>query len=299
MTTNITDTSELQALAARHGLQIRGPLTLNEVGLDYRVAIATAEDGVRWVLRVPRRAEVSAKVEKEAQVLAMLRAHLPFNVPNWRVATPELVTYPMLEDSTAIIVHPNAAPEWIIAQDSEAFVKSLAVAIAALHAVPIASAEAAGMIVRTPEQARQKVADDIDRVRRELAVNEGRLLRWQRWLDDDSSWPDFCVVVHGDLYVGHVLVDHTEHVTGMIDWSEARVDDASIDMISHLMAFGEAGLSKLIHEYEAAGGRVWPRMAHHITERLATSPVTYALFGLESGDAEHLATAKAQLAAEE
>ncbi len=66
------DTSQLYALAARHGLKLHGPLTVNELGLDYRIVIATVDDGRRWVLRIPRRAEVSAKVEPEARVLAML-----------------------------------------------------------------------------------------------------------------------------------------------------------------------------------------------------------------------------------
>lgn len=144
-------------------------------------------------------------------------------------------------------------------QDSEVFAESFATALAALHAVPISAAVDAGMLIRTPTQARQKVADDVDRVRREFVVNDKRLHRWQRWLDDDSSWPDFSVVVHGDLYVGHVLIDNTERVSGMIDWSEARVDDPAIDMAAHLMVFGEEGLAKLLLTYEAAGGRVWPR----------------------------------------
>ena len=59
------DTSQLYALAARHGLKLHGPLTVNELGLDYRIVIATVDDGRRWVLRIPRRAEVSAKVEPE------------------------------------------------------------------------------------------------------------------------------------------------------------------------------------------------------------------------------------------
>ncbi len=53
------DTSQLYALAARHGLKLHGPLTVNELGLDYRIVIATVDDGRRWVLRIPRRAEVS------------------------------------------------------------------------------------------------------------------------------------------------------------------------------------------------------------------------------------------------
>lgn len=181
-------------------------------------------------------------------------------------------------------------------QDSEVFAESFATALAALHAVPISAAVDAGMLIRTPTQARQKVADDVDRVRREFVVNDKRLHRWQRWLDDDSSWPDFSVVVHGDLYVGHVLIDNTERVSGMIDWSEARVDDPAIDMAAHLMVFGEEGLAKLLLTYEAAGGRVWPRLAHHIAERLAFGAVTYALFALDSGNEEYLAAAKAQLA---
>ncbi|MCW6989995.1 hypothetical protein NYV46_26485 [Escherichia coli] len=58
------------------------------------------------------------------------------------------------------------------------------------------------------------------------------------------------------------------------------------------------GLAKLL-TYEAAGGRVWPRLAHHIAERLAFGAVTYALFALDSGNEEYLAAAKAQLAAAE
>lgn len=71
--------------------------------------------------------------------------------------------------------------------------------------------------------------------------------------------------------------------------SECRVDDPTIDLTAHLLVFGEEGLQKLLDAYAAAGGRGWPKMAHHIAERLAYSPVTYALFGLESGDAGHLA----------
>ncbi|WP_435051000.1 hypothetical protein, partial [Escherichia coli] len=41
------DTSQLYALAARHGLKLHGPLTVNELGLDYRIVIATSDDARR------------------------------------------------------------------------------------------------------------------------------------------------------------------------------------------------------------------------------------------------------------
>ncbi len=282
-------------LAARHGLKLEGPLSVNELGLDYRIVTGADVGGTRWVLRIPRRDDMQQKVEAEARILGLLRRQLPFAVPDWRIATAELIAYPMLTDSTALIVTPGEEPKWVISQTSEAFALSFAKALAALHAVPVEDARAAGMTVRTPAESRSKAAADIDRVRRELPVSEALLARWQRWLDDDGLWPEWCAVIHGDLYVGHVLVDAEERVTGMIDWSEARVDDPAIDMVSHLMVFGEAGLQKLLRDYEAAGGRLWPRIAEQVAERMAAYPVGYAIFALETGDAGHLAAAKAQL----
>lgn len=120
------DTSQLYALAARHGLKLHGPLTVNELGLDYRIVIATVDDGRRWVL-------------------AMLKNRLPFAVPDWRVANAELVAYPMLEDSTAMVIQPGSStPDWVVPQDSEVFAESFATALAALHAVPISAAVDAG-----------------------------------------------------------------------------------------------------------------------------------------------------------
>ncbi|STE22488.1 macrolide 2'-phosphotransferase I [Escherichia coli] len=67
------DTSQLVRTCSPTWLKLHGPLTVNELGLDYRIVIATVDDGRRWVLRIPRRAEVSAKVEPEARVLACSR----------------------------------------------------------------------------------------------------------------------------------------------------------------------------------------------------------------------------------
>ncbi len=44
-----------------------------------------------------------------------------------------------------------------------------------------------------------------------------------------------------------MLIDNTERVSGMIDWSEACVDDPAIDMAAHLMVFGEEGLAAPPH----------------------------------------------------
>ncbi len=93
------------------------------MSLGRRGSIATVDDGRR------------------RRVLAMLKNRLPFAVPDWRVANAELVAYPMLEDSTAMVIQPGSStPDWVVPQDSEVFAESFATALAALHAVPISAA---------------------------------------------------------------------------------------------------------------------------------------------------------------
>jgi len=50
-------------------------------------------------------------------------------------------------------------------------------------------------------------------------------------------WPPISVLVHGDFYAGHILVDKKGQITGIIDWSEAKVNDPSIDFARHQVFF--------------------------------------------------------------
>ncbi|AGA28015.1 macrolide 2'-phosphotransferase [Singulisphaera acidiphila] len=289
----------IAALARRHGLAPVGGIEWNDLGLDFRAAFTTDEEGTDWVLRIPRRPDVWPRAENEARVLDLLKGRLPVEVPDWRIATPDLIAYPRLAGTTAVTVDPvTKEPTWNIAKDNPAFVESFARTLAALHGIDPAEAAAAGLKVSSPEEARRAFADDLDRVKREIGIGESLWRRWRTWLDDDASWPPFTTLVHGDLHVGHVLVDETSRATGLLDWTEAEVSDPAIDFIFHLMGFGESGLERLLDEYEAAGGRTWPGLRRHVDERLAAFPIKYALFALTSGQDERLAAIKEQLGAD-
>ncbi|SIO56559.1 macrolide phosphotransferase [Singulisphaera sp. GP187] len=291
-----SDKEAVAALARRHGLTPIGEIELNDLGLDFRAAFTTDEDDTDWVLRIPRRPDVWPRAENEARVLALLKGRLPVEVPDWRIVTPELIAYPRLAGTTAVTVDPaTKEPTWNIDKDNPAFVASFARTLAALHGIDPAEAAAAGLPVSSPEEARRAFAADLDRVKREIGIGDSLWHRWRTWLDDDASWPPFTTLVHGDLHVGHVLVNETSHATGVLDWTEAEVSDPAIDFIFHLMGFGEPGLERLLNEYEAAGGRTWPGIRRHIGERLAAFPIKYALFALLSGADEHLAAVRTQL----
>jgi len=68
-----TRITEVVELAAAHGLAIAAAsVRFNEAGLDYEVVFALNQSGQNWVLRIPRRADVSAKIGDEAVILALL-----------------------------------------------------------------------------------------------------------------------------------------------------------------------------------------------------------------------------------
>ncbi|VDB02115.1 mph(A)_2_U36578 [Klebsiella pneumoniae] len=136
------------------------------------------------------------------------------------------------------------------------------------------------MLIRTPTQARQKVADDVDRVTRVRGERQAPppvALARRRFVV-----ARFSVVVHGDLT--WAMCSSTTRSASADDRLGRPALMTLPSTWPHLMVFGEEGLAKLLLTYEAAGGRVWPRLAHHIAERLAFGAVTYALFALDSGN---------------
>jgi len=289
---------DLQQLALQQGLSAPVTLTgLSEQGLDFRVAFARDGQGQCWVLRQPRHQAMGEQIQAEARILAFLKASdLPFAVPDWQRVSAELVAYPLLPEPTAYAFDfETQALHWAINQHDPAFVSSLGQALAALHAIPITAAQAAGLRVNTPAACRQQAWHDFEQVQQALGMHPERSQRLLAWLQDDSCWPDFSVLVHGDLHPGHLLVNPQAQVTGMIDWSEARVDDPVLDLVFQLMLFGQVGLQSLVQVYAQAGGITWPGLTRHAAGRLLASPLSYGLYALKYQHPEHVTMARAQL----
>ncbi|MBB5207296.1 macrolide 2'-phosphotransferase [Chiayiivirga flava] len=289
--------ADVLGVALRHGLRLSGDrLTIVETGLDFRVALAQDQDGVDWVLRLPRRPGVMQHTAREQRLLRLIATRVPFAVPDWKIRSDELIAYPCLPGQQAVTLDPQTLkPRWHFERDSARYRQSFAAALAALHGVDAEAVTRIGFKPMTEDRLRRSTFEDMLRVQQELGVADALWRRWQAWLDDDDAWPTQAVLVHGDLHVGHVFVDEAACVRGIIDWSEARLADPAFDFMLHLLGFGAASLDALIADYAAAGGRVWPQMARHVAERLAAYPVQYALFALDSGDATHLAAVRERL----
>lgn len=287
------------ALAAAHGVHLSADdASVTEAGLDYRVVMATEVTGRRWVLRLPRRPDVTDGMASEARTLDLVAPVLAGDgvaVPDWRVRTARLIAYPALPGAPGLSLTSAGEPVWHMDPASPDYARRLGRLLARLHSITPEQARAAGVEVRTPEQVRRAWAEDLARVRAEFTVAPALSAAWAAWLDDGSCWPDRTVMTHGEIYPAHVLLDDTGAITGVLDWTTARVDDPARDLAAQYGAAGEEMLDATLAAYEQAGGHVHPGLAAQARHLWDASAVGYALYALTTRGPAELAAAAALL----
>ncbi len=290
------DARQILELAASHGLELkRESLSANEAGLDYRVVMALDMGDTQWVLRIPRREDVSAKLGEERAILDFIRPRLGVPVPHWQVAERNLIAYRALPGRPGLTLDPAPGePVWHFNRESQVYARQFGELVARLHAISTREAEQAGLKVETPDQVRAGWASDIARVRNEFDVADELVRRWERWLGDDSYWPRQVVVTHGELYPAHVLLAPDDTITGVLDWTTAKVGDPARDFMFQRM-LGDSAFDTAVDAYVKAGGTVWDRLGDHCKELLAAGPIGYALYALMTGQQVHRDAAAAQL----
>jgi macrolide phosphotransferase len=293
-------TSELDAtfidLAMSHGLAVEpASLRVEEAGLDYRVAFCRATDGVDWVLRMPRRPDVSAKVPEERRILELVRDELPVAVPDWRICSDTLIAYPLLPGRPGLTLDPvTQTPIWHFEPTSPQYARAIGEFIAALHRISPERARDAGLVVQSMDEVREEWNSHLKRVLAQFDVNATLAQRWRRWLDDEDYWRDRATFTHGELYPAHVLIDDQCNIQGVLDWTTAKVGDPAADFVFQYM-MGLEVFEQTVAAYEAAGGAKHPMFAERCARLTSASALNYALFALTSGEPEHLEAARTQL----
>jgi macrolide phosphotransferase len=294
------DMKQVIEIAKKHNLILKEEtMQFNESGLDFQVVFALDESGIDWVLRLPRREDVMPRTKVEKQALDLVNKYVKsFQVPNWIIYTNELIAYKKLDGVPAGTIDHNIGNyvwEIDINNVPPSFHMSLGRVLAELHSIPNDKATEFGLIVQTPEEARKSMKQRMNNVKTKFGVGEKLWNRWQSWVNDDEMWPKKTGLIHGDVHAGHTMIDKEANVTGLIDWTEAKVTDISNDFVFNYKAFGEEGLEALIIAYKEAGGYYWPKMKEHIIELVAAYPVSIAEFAIVSGVEEYVQMAKKAL----
>lgn len=284
-------------LARQHGLELEpASLQHNEMGLDFRVTIGRTTEGESWVLRVPRRPDVMERTAGEAAVLQLVRPALTAAVPDWQIHTDTLIAYPLLAGRPGLTLDAAGSPVWHIDPSSTGYAESLGELISQLQSISTAAAEGAGTTVVSPDEVRARWQRDLDRVGAEFTIAADLHRRWQRWIDDDSYWPSWSALSHGEIYPAHTLVDDDDRIVGVLDWTTAEVGDPARDFTLQHSAASADAFAITLDRYRAGGGRPWPRLADHCTELHSASALAYGSYALLTGEAEHRDAAAALLA---
>ncbi|UOQ48736.1 macrolide 2'-phosphotransferase [Gracilibacillus caseinilyticus] len=285
--------------ARKYGLEVKvDTISFNESGLDFLVAYAQDTEGEEWVLRLPRRDDVMPRTVVEKKALDLIDKHASFQVPVWSIYEDDLIAYKKLTGIPAGTIDPeiqNYVWEMDYKNVPEQFHQTLANVLASLHTLPTEEALEAGLSVQSAEEARLSMMERMEKVKAQFGVSESLWNRWQLWVNNKELWPVNTGLTHGDVHAGHTMIDKNVNVTGLIDWTEAKVTDVSTDFVFQYQAFGEEALDKLISYYKQAGGIYWPTMKEHIMELSAAYPVAIAEFAITSGLEEYEQMAKGAL----
>ncbi|GAB2668545.1 macrolide 2'-phosphotransferase MphK [Saccharopolyspora gloriosae] len=281
-------------VARTHGLDVRVD-EVNETGWDFRVHLATARDGTRWVLREPRRAGVAARLPAEGRLLEVLRPRLPVELPRWEIRAPDLVAYRRLSGEPLAAEDPLTLDVDFGTADEDYLVR-LGEVIAALHGTPPHLLASTGVEAGGPRALRAEIDAELAEGVALLPVPEHRARRWRNWLADDRYWLGAGVPVHRDLSPNHTLVDGAGRLVGLLDWADAAIDDPAQDFAAPCAAFGPDGLRRLLTAYTAAGGNARESLHEHVVELAEfRRTVSLGLHGLRAGQARFVDLARSRL----
>jgi len=287
---------------------VRARLLESDGDLDEAVVEDAA--GARWVVRAPRRAAAGAALEREIALLGALArsgAHtLPFGVPSVAgsaalpeggraVVLPQPVGRPV--DLGALLPGPGTAA-------------SLGRAIAAVHELPPAVVEDAGLPVYEATDYRDRRLTELDRAAATGEVPPRLLGRWERALEDVGRWRFSPTVVHGDLVSDHVLVaedldapdgagaaSDTLVVSALVGWGEAKVADPADDLAWLAAGASEEALESVMESYALARTETPDRHVAFRARLAGELALTrWLLHGVHLDDAEVVSDAARMLA---
>lgn len=192
-----------------------------------------------YVFRFPRRAVAVSILETEYRVLPQIASLLPIAIPLplWRGLPAAdfpwpFVGYEMMPGSTACGLNLNNA-------DRDKLTEPLASFLLALHRIPISSDLSACLPGDLLDRLKiERIAPIIEKNLRELAdlkLLEGaeQLVSLARAIAKElqnSPGDKQTLLVHGDLYSRHLLLNGAHELTGIIDWGDLHQGDTAIDL---------------------------------------------------------------------
>ncbi|HYT88834.1 MAG TPA: phosphotransferase [Gemmataceae bacterium] len=191
------------------------------------------------VFRFPRRQIAVPLLEAEARLLPVLAERLPLPIPVPTFVGPPTASYPWPFGGYPLLPGRTACSANLDDEQRQALAAPLARFLATLHTTPAAWAAHHGAGPDPIE--RLDIARRLPRLRELLAqfaahhlVEDVRPLTALADAAPAVYVPRADTLVHGDLYVRHLLVNEDKRLAGVIDWGDIHLGDPAADlMVAH------------------------------------------------------------------
>jgi aminoglycoside phosphotransferase (APT) family kinase protein len=253
--------------------------TLAGSGLDNLVLDVAG----KWIVRLPRRANIQQHFAGEVALLAELADLLSVPVPRPELSPNNLaaaVRYRKLP-GTRLDEHLDGPHRLTLADRLGRFLSEL-------HDFPASRARELGVRAYDPsswlEQFRIFYANARLRAFPLLNPRErkraGDLI--ESYVVDDAKLSFTPSLMHGDLAPEHVLCNNAGLITGVIDWTDARIGDAAVDLAWLVHGTDSEFASAVLASYPAKD----PGMVERARFYYQVVPWHVLLFGLEEGRTE-------------
>jgi macrolide phosphotransferase len=254
-------------------------------GTEFDTAVVIDSVRKRWVVRAPIHAGAGAALEAEVALLEGVVAEvdagkLPFDVPR-------AAGFAHLPEGGRAVVYPEVPGHALRLEalgPGPGLAASLGRAIAAIHELPTAIVENAGLPVYDAPAYRDRRQAEVDEAARTGKVPPRLLRRWEERLEDVALWRFSPTLVHGDLTAEHVLTAGGA-VTGILSWGDAKVADPADDLSWLLVAAPQESVDSIMEAYQL---RRTELLDPHLTDRALLAGelalARWLLYGVRSGN---------------
>ena len=196
----------------------------------FDTALLTATTGEHYVVRIANTQSAGTEQEVELQALRALgaegRKSLPFKITSLIGETKDD------KGARALIfdfVYGSPIDVGSISGESE-LARSIGLAIAAIHKLPLTVVENAHLPEFQPEDILRARTAELDRFASTGKVPASLLSRWEGVLEDASIFRFQPTVVHGALNGDTVLEEDGRTVAGVLAWSSLKISDPAEDL---------------------------------------------------------------------
>jgi aminoglycoside phosphotransferase (APT) family kinase protein len=210
------------------------PVNIQHVGEGWDNTVF--EVNQTWLFRFPRRELALELLANEWKILALLEPEFSLEIPvpqfkgipsshfKWPFAG-----YNLLQGQTACRAQLSEVKKRALALPLARFLKKL-------HSFPLTAAKALGLPPDTRGKVNLKTL--VPQIHAQLiqAQKQGlieNIAPWLQFLDDlptEIATQRPQCLVHGDLYIRHLIVNASGQLTGVIDWGDIHLGDPACDL---------------------------------------------------------------------